>query len=117
MNKNLVFKTLAEPFALAAGDQQYGAMMKALIDFFNNFLIPTLLTIASGVFLVLIIINGIRMARASTDEEKTKAKKALIGQAIGMVVCFVGVWLVPAFVEFLQAVFVPDGLDQITAGQ
>ena len=107
MNKELLFNMIS-PYALAVGDNEYNNMMGTLLGFFNNFLIPTLLTIATGVFLVLIIINGIKIARASTDEEKTKAKKALIGQVVGMLVCFVGIWLVPAFIDFLAAVFGTD---------
>ena len=80
-------------------------MIEPLVEFFNAYLIPTLFTIAAAVFLVLGIINGIRMAKASTDEEKTKAKKALIGELIGMVVCVVSVWLAPLLMDFLMSVF------------
>lgn len=88
-------------------------MIGQLVTFFNSYLIPTLLTIAAGVFLVLGIINGIRMAKASTDEEKTKAKKALIGQLLGMVVCVVSIWLAPLLMNFLMTVFSGNGLDAI----
>ncbi|MBO5416762.1 MAG: hypothetical protein J6A83_09055 [Clostridia bacterium] len=96
-----------------AGNNQYQNMIGQLVTFFNSYLIPTLLTIAAGVFLVLGIINGIRMAKASTDEEKTKAKKALIGQLLGMVVCVVSIWLAPLLMNFLMTVFSGNGLDAI----
>ena len=93
------------------GENQYQNMIEPLVNFFNSYLVPTLLTIAAAVFLVLGIINGIRMAKASTDEEKTKAKKALIGQFIGMVICVVSIWLAPLLMNFLMSVFSGGGLE------
>lgn len=90
---------------LGDGSDAYGEMMEALKVFFNNYVVSTLFVIATAVFLVLGIINGIRMAKATTDEEKTKAKKALIGQLIGMIVCFASVWLAPLLIELLQTLF------------
>lgn len=87
------------------GTNEYNSMIEPLVAFFNTYLVPTLMTIAAAVFLVLGIINGIRMAKASTDEDKTKAKKALIGMAVGMVVCVASIWLAPLLMNFLMTVF------------
>lgn len=90
---------------LGDGSDIYTEMMSALKEFFNNYVISTLFLIATAVFLYLGIKNGISIAKITTDEEKTKAKRALIGQIIGMIVCFASVWLAPLLIELLQTLF------------
>lgn len=95
---------------MGTNNADYNQMTQALLNFFNGYLIPTLMTIAAGTFLVLGIINGIRWAKATTDEEKVKARKAVIGLGIGVAISIISIWLIPYLVNFFGSLFSSDGL-------
>lgn len=78
------------------------SLLEPLKDLFNEAIVPTLLVIATAVFLVLGIINGIRMAKATTDEEKTKARNALIGLLIGIIITIAALVLIPLLIDYLK---------------
>lgn len=96
---------------LVGNNADYNNMTNALLSFFNDYLIPSIMTIASAVFLVLGILAGIRWAKATTDEEKTKAKKSVIGLGIGLAISVVSIWLIPYLLNFLSGIFLNNGLE------
>lgn len=106
-----MFQGMRRVMLLAGSNADYNTMTQTLLTFFNQYLIPSLMTIASAVFLVLGIINGIRWAKAVTDEEKVKAKKAVIGLGIGLVISVVSIWLIPYLLNFLSTIFMDGGLE------
>ena len=81
-----------------------------VMELVNTYVIPLLLTVATAILIIFGIINGIRLAKASTDEEKTKAKKNLIGIVIGAVVCVASIWLIPLIINIALGVFPTTGL-------
>ena len=88
-----------------AGQGDITTLTEPLIAVFNHYVVPVMLAIASAVFVALAIINGIHMAKASTDEEKTKAKKALFGLLVGVIITVAGIWLIPELLDFLVGDF------------
>lgn len=76
-----------------------------LLTFVNDTVIPVLMVMASCVFAILAIINGIKYAKAAQEEDKQKAKKNIIGLLIGCAVCVGGVWLMPVLFEALARAF------------
>lgn len=91
--------------ANAAADTAYSTINMKLLELFNSYIIPGLMTVASVVLVVLGIVNGIRVAKASTEEEKTKAKKNIIGLLIGAIVCVASIWLIPLIIELATGIF------------
>lgn len=87
------------------GQTYYDSAIGSIADFANSYVFPLLLTIAIAVFMVLGIINGIKFAKAGTDEERVKAKKSLIYLVIGVVITMASIWLFDSLSEFLMAVF------------
>lgn len=87
-------------------EENYNVIVEGLTSFTNDYLIPCLMLIASIVFVVLAIVNGIRYAKATQEEDKQKAKKNLIGMVIGVAVCVAGVWLMPLLFNFFKSLFV-----------
>ena len=81
-----------------------------VMELINSYVIPLLLTVATAILIIFGIINGIRLAKASTDEEKTKAKKNLIGIVFGAVVCVASIWLIPLIINIALGVFPTTGL-------
>ena len=77
-------------------------LLKPLKDLFNDAVVPTLLVVATAVFLILGIINGIRMAKATTDEEKTKARNALLGLLLGVIITIAALVLIPTLIAYLK---------------
>lgn len=92
--------------AVEAGQGAYETISTEALAVVNTYVIPALMTVATVVLVVCGIITGIQLAKASTDEEKTKAKKRLIGIGAGAVVCAVSIWVIPLLVELLTKVFV-----------
>lgn len=90
---------------LADATIQYDAIVDRLLSVFNDYLVPSLMVIATCVFVVLAIINGIRYAKATQEEDKQKAKKNIIGMIVGAAVCVGGIWLMPLIFKFLVAAF------------
>lgn len=78
-----------------------------LLTLFNTYIIPALMTVATVVLVVLGIVNGVHMAKASTEEEKTKAKKNHIGLLAGAVICVAAIWLIPLIIQLALGVFNP----------
>lgn len=76
----------------------------------NSYLIPLLMTVATIVLVIFGIINGIRLAKASTDEEKTKVKKNLIGIILGAIICVASIWLIPLIINIAMGTFPTNGL-------
>ena len=81
------------------------SLLEPLKNLFNDAIVPALLIIATAVFLVLGIINGIRMAKATTDEEKTKARNALIGLLIGIIITIAALVLIPLLIDYLKTIW------------
>lgn len=96
---------------LVGNNADYSNMTNTMVSVFNDYVIPSIMTIASAVFLVLGIIAGIRWAKATTDEEKTKAKKSVIGLGVGLTISVVSIWLIPYLLNFLSGVFLNNGLE------
>ena len=63
------------------------------------------MTVATVVLVIMGIVTGINMAKASTEEEKSKAKKNLIGILLGAAVCIASIWLIPLIIDLLVAEF------------
>lgn len=76
----------------------------------NKYVIPLMMTVATIILVIFGIINGIRLAKASTDEEKTKAKKNLIGIVLGAIICVASIWLIPLIINIALGVFPTTGL-------
>lgn len=76
----------------------------------NKYVIPLMMTVATIILVIFGIINGIRLAKASTDEEKTKAKKNLIGIVLGAIVCVASIWVIPLIINIALGVFPSTGL-------
>lgn len=76
----------------------------------NGYVIPLLLTVATAILIVFGIMNGIRLAKSSTDEEKTKTKKNLIGIGLGAIICVASIWLIPLIINIALGVFPTSGL-------
>ena len=98
-------------FSLLAADagNTYDEINNKILDLFNTYIIPTLMTAAAIILVILGIVNGIRMAKAQTEEEKTKAKKNLIGLLAGAIICVASIWLIPLIIDLCLGVFPANG--------
>ncbi len=70
----------------------------------TNIIIPVAMFIALCVFVFIGIKEGIKMANARSEEEKTNSKKNLIWLVIGMGVTAMSIWLVPLIFNLLRGV-------------
>lgn len=90
---------------IADAGQTYDEINSKVLELFNDYIIPALMTCAAIVLVVFGIVNGVRMAKAQTEEEKTKAKKNLIGLIVGAIACVASIWLIPLIIELSLGVF------------
>ena len=102
-------------FMLGAGNSDVADTAKGEITdqvtlLMNSYVIPLMMTVATIVLVIFGIINGIRIAKASTDEEKTKAKKNLIGIVLGAFICVASIWLIPLIINIAIGVFPTNNL-------
>lgn len=84
---------------------EYAGLKSDLLAIINTYVIPCLCTAGIVVLAVFLIINAIRYGKSEDGEPKTKAKKQLIGTAIGIIILFAAIWLLPIALDFLIALF------------
>lgn len=91
--------------AQSDGLVNYETIETGILGIVNTYVIPALMTVATVVLVIMGIVTGINMAKASTEEEKSKAKKNLIGILLGAAVCIASIWLIPLIIDLLVAEF------------
>lgn len=97
---------------LGAGnvDGNYDNIMQPILEAFNSYVIPALMIMATIVLVVFGVINGIRLAKSSQEEEKQKAKKNIIGLLLGALVCVGSIWLLPLLIDLISSLFPYTGI-------
>lgn len=95
-------------------EQKFNDMVKQVLFIINNYVVRGIIIVATVVFLIMGVLNGIKFSKSTEEEARQKAKKNLIGWAIGVAFTFAMIWLLPMFFEFLIDLMPGSGLTDIT---
>lgn len=95
-------------------NQKFNDMVKQVLYIINSYVVRGIIIVATVVFLIMGVLNGVKFSKSTEEEARQKAKKNLIGWGIGVVLTFAMIWVLPMFFEFLIDLMPGSGLSDIT---